>query len=87
MAQLLLFMVYFSVQVWGNSYTLADLEVLTAEEGHDEFFKHALDIRPSERQEAWKTMVSKMGDLYSRKVLQKVELNKTDFHKIEQLYN
>lgn len=87
MAQLLLFMVYFSVQVWGNSYTLADLEVLTAEEGHDEFFKHALDIRPSERQEAWKTMVSKMGDLYSRKVLQKVELNKADFHKIEQLYN
>lgn len=87
MAQLLLFMVYFSVQVWGNPYTLADLEVLTAEEGHDEFFKHALDIRPSERQEVWKTMVSKMGDLYSRKVLQKVELNKTDFLKIEQLYN
>ncbi len=87
MAQLLLFMVYFNVQVWGNSYTLADLEVLTAEEGHDEFFKHALDIRPSERQEAWKNMVSKMGDLYSRKVLQKAELNKTDFHKIEQLYS
>ncbi len=87
MAQLLLFMVYFSLQVWGNSYTLADLEVLTAEEGHEEFFKHALDIRPSERQDAWKSMVSKMGDLYSRKILQKVELNRTDFHKIEQLYS
>lgn len=87
MAQLLLFIVYFSSQLWAAPYSLSDLEVLVAEEGHEEFFEHALDIRPSERQEAWKTMVTKMGDLYSRKVLQKIELNKSDFHRIEELYS
>ncbi|WP_408096457.1 hypothetical protein ACJVC5_15565 [Peredibacter sp. HCB2-198] len=88
MPQLLLFMACFwSTFTVAETYSLADLEVLANEGSHYEFFQHALDIRPSERQEAWKTMVSKMGDQYSRSVLSKSEINRKDFHKIESLYD
>lgn len=69
-----------------SPYTLEDLEVLAAEDGHEEFFKHALDIRPSERQDAWKAMVSRMADTFSRKVLSKSEISKEEFTRIEDLF-
>lgn len=87
MALLLLFISFFFPVAWAQTpYTLADLEVLVSEEAHHEFFKHALDIRPSERQDAWKAMVTKMGDLYSRSIIQKSGITKTDFLKMEELY-
>jgi hypothetical protein len=87
MAHLFLFILLFSsVCRAQNQYTLADLEVLVQEEGHQEFFQHALDVRPSERQDAWKTMVSKMADVWSRKILQKSEISRKEFQKIEELY-
>lgn len=87
MAQLLfLICCFFSVAYASTPYTLADLEVLVNEESTSEFFKHALDIRPSERQDAWKTMVVKMGELYTRSIIQKSEISKADFQKIEELY-
>jgi len=70
-----------------TTYTLTDLEVLVGEENTKEFFEHALDVRPSERQEAWKTMVSRMGDVYSRKILEKSEIETKDFRDTENLYN
>lgn len=88
MTGLLLLLSFFLPVTWAASpYTLADLEVLVSEESHKEFFQHALDIRPSERQDAWKSMVSKMGDVYSRTILQKSEISKTDFLKIEELFS
>lgn len=88
MAQLLLFMMLFAqVAHSRTTYSLTDLEVLVAEENTKEFFEHALDVRPSERQEAWKTMVSKMGDVYSRKILEKTEIETKDFRDTENLYN
>ncbi len=88
MAQLLLFMMLFSLVAQSRStYTLTDLEVLVSEENTKEFFEHALDVRPSERQEAWKTMVSKMGDVYTRKILEKTEIETKDFRDTENLYN
>ena len=88
MAQLLLIVGFLTFSAWSQTlYTLADLEVLVTEESHQEFFQHALDIRPSERQEAWKTMVIKMGDSYARKILQKTDLARGDYLKIEELYN
>lgn len=87
MAQLLLFMALFSLTgVARTTYTLSDLEVLVGEENTKEFFEHAHDIRPSERQEAWKTMVSKMGDVYSRKILEKSEIEPQDFRNTEKLF-
>jgi hypothetical protein len=72
--------------VWA-SYTLADLEVLTQEGNYQEFFSHALDVRPSERQEPWKGMVSKMADAYGRQILSYAEITKSQFNKIETIYS
>lgn len=69
-----------------TSYTLADLEALAQEGSFTEFFNHALDVRPSERQDSWKTMVSKMGEAYGQSVLTKSEIAKKDFQKTEGLY-
>lgn len=69
------------------SYTLADLEVLTQEGSYEEFFQHALDIRPSERQDAWKGMVSKMADGFSRQILGRSDITKEEFKKVEELFN
>ena len=68
------------------AYTMADLEVLTQEENFEEYFKHALDIRPSERKDAWKAMTSKMAEGLSKQILSKSEITKQHFLKIESLY-
>ena len=82
----LLFGLLLTSSLWGAGYTLADLEVLTQEGNFDEFFSHALDVRPSERQEAWKGMVSKMSDGYARHILAKSELTREHFKRIENIY-
>lgn len=88
MLHLLLF-IFFLTPFSGHSsvYGLADLEALAAEDNHKEFFLHALDIRPSERQDNWKNLVIRMGDIYSRLILEKTELQLMDFSKIEELYS
>lgn len=88
MGKALIFTLFFFTIAWsyGSSYTMADLESLVKEGSHQEFFIHALDIRPSERQESWKSMVSQMGDAYTRSVLSKTSIDKKDFTKIEDLY-
>ena len=83
----LLLLILITLPAFGSSaYTLQDLEVLAQEGAHEEFFAHALDVRPSERQETWKSMVSTMADGLSRKVLAKSNLSESDFNKIEELY-
>jgi hypothetical protein len=87
MAQLLLFMLFFLPYAGArNIYSMADLEVLVRDHAYPEFFDHALDIRPSERQDAWKTMVSQMAEGFSRKILQKSQIERIDFQKIEELF-
>lgn len=87
MAQFLLFiLLFYSTTRAQTLYSLADLEVLATEQAHEEFFLHALDIRPSERQDAWKSMVSKMADGHTRKLLQKSEIERKDFLKVEELF-
>ncbi|MFP5385628.1 MAG: hypothetical protein ACLGHN_06080 [Bacteriovoracia bacterium] len=68
-------------------YTMADLEVLAQDESHQEFFQHAMDVRPSERQEDWKSMVSKMADSFSRRILAKSAIDRNDFQKVEKLFD
>ncbi len=68
------------------AYSLADLEVLSQEGAFTEFFVHAMDIRPSERQETWKNMVTKMADAATRTILNKAEIEKKDFNWIENHY-
>lgn len=88
LAKLLLF-TFFGLFLGSHSaqgaYTLADLEVLSNEGSYEEFFKHALDIRPSERQDAWKAMVAKMADAFTRGVLKNNQVTKVHFQKTEGL--
>lgn len=83
---LILLSTFGSRSSFASPYNLQDLEVLVAEDAYVEFFEHALDIRPSERQDSWKSMVSRMADSYSRKVLSQTEISKKDFAKMEELF-
>lgn len=68
------------------TYNLADLTVLHGEGSAREFLDHALDIRPSERGEAWKTMVGQMAQKYARTLTANAEIPRGDFVKIEEIY-
>lgn len=81
-----LFLLLFTGRSFGAQYQLSDLEVLSSEGSYEEFFKHALDIRPSERQDAWKAMVSKMADIFTQNTLKKSEITASDFKSVENLY-
>jgi uncharacterized protein YcaQ len=50
-----------SLESKAAAYSMVDLEALEKEQSFGEFFAHALDIRPSERNDYWKTMVQNMG--------------------------
>jgi len=43
------------------AYSMADLEALEGQKSYNEFFDHALDIRPSQRGSVWQRMVSDMA--------------------------
>lgn len=88
MAYVLMFLFLFATspgQAQGT-YALEDLEVLAQESNYQEYLAHALDIRPSQRLDAWKAMTSRMADLYSRNVLAQNDIPKKDFEKTESLY-
>lgn len=68
-----------------QGYTMSDLEALEKERSYTEFFSHALDIRPSERTDYWKTMVQNMGESYLKLLLQKNRLDEADFKEAERL--
>lgn len=67
-------------------YTEADLEALVKEGNHREYLLHALDIRPSQRDEKWKTNTSRMADLKAKQILEKTEIEESDLAEIESLY-
>lgn len=88
MVQLLFIIVcLLSFPVLGSgSYTLPDLEVLAREGSHEEFLAHALDVRPSERGDVWKGMVSTMAAAQTKAILQKSEITREDFLKVQALW-
>lgn len=75
-----------TLPVWGGSYNMADLKALAQEGSHQEFLAHALDIRPSERDEEWKTLVTRMGRGLADEVLKDRPVVPKNFHRIEELY-
>lgn len=64
---------------------MADLEALEKEQSHAEFFAHALDIRPSERTDYWKTMVQNMGEGLLKSMVSKNRLERSDYQQMEEL--
>lgn len=88
-AVLFSFLFLASGQSWGNPqrpYELADLEILAGEENHREFFQHALDVRPSERLDTWRGLVSRMADSYGQSVLKKSTIEESDYRLVESIY-
>lgn len=64
-------------------YNLADLEALEKEKNYNEFFNHAFDIRPSERQKLWKKMYQNMAILFIDEKLKAKDFAKDNFKQIE----
>lgn len=79
-------LIFLGPQAFGSSYNLDDLRALAKDGSYEEFLTHALDIRPSERGEEWKTMVGKMALLSSGRVLAENPVPRKAFRKIEELY-
>lgn len=71
---------------FGTSYNLADLRALSEEGSYQEFLAHALDIRPSERGDEWKAMVSKMALKFAHATLNESVVPRKSFQKIEEIY-
>ena len=71
---------------WAAAYNLADLSVLAQEGSYQEFLDHALDVRPSERGEEWKSMVTKMALKHANVTLTQSPVPKIAFKKTESLY-
>jgi hypothetical protein len=67
-------------------YTSSDLEVLVAEGNHSEYFRHALEIRPSLRDEKWRENTSKMADLKAKEILNQAKIEESDLRELEALY-
>jgi hypothetical protein len=67
-------------------YTLADLDVLARQSAYEEFFSHALDVRPSERNDQWEEMVSRMAQIQTSVVLRESAIKAQDFQKTEALF-
>lgn len=76
-----------ALSVKAVTYNLDDLKVLAQEGSYKEFLNHALDVRPSLRQEDWKNMVVEMSHLYTKNILAQKLIDKQDFEKIEYIYS
>lgn len=76
-----------STAVKAVTYNLEDLKALAQEGSYVEFLNHALDVRPSLRQQDWKTMVLQMAHLYTKALLSQKIIEKKDFDKIETIYS
>ncbi len=79
-------LIFLGTNSWGSAYNLADLTVLAQEGPYQEFLDHAHDIRPSERGEEWKSMVTKMALKHANHTLSQSPIPKNAFKKTEELY-
>ncbi len=97
MKLLLILSLLLSAHGKGLIYTIEDLKVLHAEKSYAEYIKHALDIRPVQRDEKWKSMTKEMSyglleNLSAKKTLVKSDqklihlLNNISFLKNDHVY-
>lgn len=87
MHRYILFTLIFLIsEVRGTAYNLADLQALDNEGSYQEFLAHAMDIRPSERGEEWRAMVSRMAMRFAKASLEQSAIPRKDFLRMEELY-
>lgn len=68
-----------------NTYTFDDLKALQKSQSYPEFFQHALDPRPSERNEQWAQLVSEMAEGWAKQLQARPEISQWEFDQIEAL--
>ncbi len=81
------FLIYSSILWAARLYNLEDLRILADQRSYNEFIEHALDPRPTERGDEWKTLLSETSDAYSKAITQKSEILIEDFNKIEKIWS
>jgi len=68
-----------------NTYTLKDLESLEKDKNYEEFLRHAMDIRPSERLKLWRDMYQSMAmEMIDSKIRDR-DFTMENFKKVEEL--
>lgn len=68
-----------------ENYTIADLKILSSEKNYSEFFSHALDIRPSKRDQSWNNMVENLGVSYLDELGNKTKLEQAQLKLVYKL--
>ena len=68
-------------------YQMDDLEVLAQDHAWEEYLKHALDIRPSERQGRWKELTSKVAARMVQELQQAADFSDAAWAKVQQAAN
>ena len=64
---------------------MQDLVVLSAEKNYSEFFSHALDVKPANRNKQWKSMVESMGQNYLTETLNLTQIDSSMFKTVRTL--
>lgn len=67
------------------AYSLKDLEALEKEKNYDEFLRHAMDIRPSERLKLWKDMYQSMSMEMIDTMIRERDYTFENFKRVEDL--
>lgn len=80
-----LLFITFSLQANTLLYSKADLEILQSQKSYNEFFKHAKDIVPTQRDRSWYEMLSDMGTNWLDDLRRKERFKEEDFQKVEKI--
>jgi hypothetical protein len=78
----------FSVAAIGSSsrYKIVDLQILEEEGNYFEYLQHALDVRPSKRNDLWRKMTSHMGESYLKALLQLKIIEPDQMSFVDEIY-
>ncbi|MBL7664741.1 MAG: hypothetical protein JNM93_06375 [Bacteriovoracaceae bacterium] len=69
-----------------QTYQIADLQMLAGEQNYLEFFEHARDIPPGQRNEDWQKMVISMAQNFTAQIKRNKQVDEKTFTLIEDLH-
>lgn len=87
--KIIIILLCFLGQSWAAKqiYQMKDLRVLAGERNHQEFFEHALDVKPANRTKEWKEMVESMGQSYMEQLIARSHVDKASYQAVKKLSN
>lgn len=66
-------------------YTWSDLQALSSENNYQEYLDHALDVEPSKRDAAWKTVTESMGIKYLARLVEQTKMPEGSAERVERI--